>query len=100
MPLTLLRSCALCLLATLAPPALAQGLDATVSGDARMGLVWDRGPDWAGQRETGLRLTNRARLKFQLTGETDGGLNYGATLRLDPNRARPPRPSVFVGQGN
>lgn len=94
----MLRTFALCLFCAL--PASAQTLGPTVSGDARMGLVWAPKPDWAGQRENGLRMTSRARLKFQFTGETDGGLRFGAEIDLDKatNTARPR--SVFIGGGS
>jgi len=81
-------------------PAHAQNSGPAVSGDARMGLVWQSGPDWAGQRENGLRMTSRARLKFQFTGETDGGVTYGAEIRLDQDKSRPARPQVFLGGGS
>jgi hypothetical protein len=81
-------------------PAAAQNAGPAVSGDARMGLVWQSQPDWAGQRENGIRMTSRARLKFQFTGETDGGLRYGANFKLDQNKDRPSRPQVFLGGGS
>lgn len=65
-----------------------------------MGLVWQSKPDWAGQRENGLRMTSRARLKFQFTGETDGGLTYGAEISIDQDKAKPARPRVFLGGGS
>lgn len=81
----------------LALPAQAQDLGPSLSGDARMGLVWAQEPDWAGQRENGLRMTSRARLKFQFTGETDGGMRFGAEIDLDKARdtRRPPRRVVI-----
>lgn len=89
-------------------PASAQTLGPTVSGDARMGLVWQSGPDWTGQHESGLRMTSRARLKFQFTGETDSGVRYGVELRLNeaadgtpllrPRRPQPEGPRVNVAQ--
>ncbi|PZX42119.1 outer membrane protein OmpU [Roseinatronobacter thiooxidans] len=82
----------------LALPAHADGLGPKISGDARMGLVYDRAPDWAQQRENGLRMTARARLKFEFTGETDGGVRFGAAFRLDPDTQRPKSPSVFIGE--
>ncbi len=85
---------ALPLAALMALPATAEPLGLTLSGDTRMGIVWSEKPDWAGQRESGLRLTSRARLKLRFVGETDGGLRFGAEVNLD----RPDRPrSVFVG---
>jgi len=79
-------------------PAHADGLGPKVSGDARMGLVYDRAPDWAQQRENGLRMTARARLKFEFTGQTDGGVRFGAAFRLDPDSQRPKSPKVFIGE--
>ncbi|ATX67166.1 porin [Roseinatronobacter bogoriensis] len=90
--------CAIFALMLLALPAHAEGLGPKLSGDARMGFVYDRGPDWAQQRENGLRMTARARLQFEFTGKTDGGLRYGATFRLDPDRQRPRSPTVFIGE--
>ena len=85
----------------LALPAQAQDLGPSLSGDARMGLVWAPKPDWAGQRENGLRMTSRARLKFKFTGETDGGLQFGAEIDLDKasENRRPPR-RVFIDTGS
>ncbi|WP_309666983.1 porin [Tabrizicola sp.] len=48
----------------------------TLSGDARMGIIDDFGPgDTA--------FTSRARVKFTMSGETDGGLSFGASFRAD-----------------
>ena len=46
----------------------------SLSGDARMGLVYD-GDD--------VKMTSRARVAFTLSGETDGGLAFGAGFRAD-----------------
>jgi outer membrane protein OmpU len=48
--------------------------DVTLSGDARMGLMYD-GDD--------VMLTSRARVTFTLSGETDGGLAFGGSFRAD-----------------
>jgi outer membrane protein OmpU len=48
----------------------------TLSGDARMGIVNPIGSD-------DVAFTSRARVKFTLTGETDGGLSFGAEFRAD-----------------
>lgn len=48
-----------------------------LSGDARMGLVYD-GND--------AQFSSRARVRFTATGETDSGLSYGATFRVDHER--------------
>jgi len=69
----------------------------TISGDARMGLAYDRAPAWAGQRETGLRMTARTRLHLEFLGQTDGGLNFGAGITLDSDKARPTSPWVAIG---
>jgi outer membrane protein OmpU len=50
--------------------------EVTLSGDARMGVIDDFGP-------TGLVFTSRARVKFTMSGETDGGLTFGANFRAD-----------------
>ncbi len=90
-----LRGChsmlpALIFFGLLAVPAAAQTPGPSISGDVQMGLVWQPEPDWAGQRESGLRMTSRARLKFRFTGETDRGLRYGVELRLNEPRTRFP----------
>lgn len=81
----------------LASSASAQTLGPVVTGDARMGIVWNPPPAWAGQRETGLRMTSRARLNFQFTGETDGGLRYGVEFNLDQSDKPRRQPRVFLG---
>ena len=82
----------------LATPLSAQQLGPSVSGDARMGLVWERAPDWATQRENGLRMTSRARLQLEFLGETDGGLRFGARIELDTNNNQRPRsPRLAIG---
>lgn len=91
---------ALIILLLCVAPVSAQNTGPSISGDARMGLVWQSRPDWAGQRENGLRMTSRARLKFQFTGETDGGVTYGAEISLDQETSKPIRPRVFLGGGS
>jgi outer membrane protein OmpU len=49
--------------------------EVTLSGDARMGIISDFGGDTA--------FTSRARVKFTMSGETDGGLAFGASFRAD-----------------
>ncbi|TVS07182.1 MAG: hypothetical protein EA407_00200 [Rhodobacteraceae bacterium] len=73
----LLPFCFLCAL-----PVQAETLGPSISGDARMGLVWESQPSWAGQRETGLRMTSRTRVTLQFLGETDGGLRFGTEITL------------------
>lgn len=48
--------------------------EVTVSGDARMGIVDDG-------TAAGAVLSSRARVKFDMSGETDGGLSFGASFR-------------------
>ncbi len=50
--------------------------EVTLSGDARMGVINGFGTD-----DTG--FTSRARVKFTMSGETDGGLSFGASFRAD-----------------
>lgn len=50
--------------------------EVTVSGDARMGVIDDFG-------DGDLSFSSRARVAFSMSGETDGGLAFGATLRAD-----------------
>jgi outer membrane protein OmpU len=66
------------LLATsaLAMMAGAASAEITLSGDARMGIIDNFGDDNTG-------FTSRARVKFTLSGETDGGLAFGASFRAD-----------------
>lgn len=52
--------------------------EVSLSGDARMGLVYD-GND--------AQFASRARVRFTATGETDSGLSYGASFRVDHERA-------------
>ncbi len=64
------------LLATtlLAGFAGAASAEVALSGDARMGIISD-GDD--------ITFTSRARVKFTMSGETDGGLQFGAEFRAD-----------------
>jgi outer membrane protein OmpU len=45
-----------------------------LSGDARMGIIDNFGP-------ASVVFTSRARVKFTMTGTTDGGLEFGASFR-------------------
>lgn len=47
-----------------------------LSGDARMGIIDDF-------NSADIAFTSRARVKFTLSGETDGGLAFGASFRVD-----------------
>ena len=65
--------------------------EVTLSGDARMGIISDfdkvdgSGTPAApvGVNENDLQFTSRARVKFTLSGSTDGGLEFGASFRAD-----------------
>lgn len=48
--------------------------EVAVSGDGRMGMVYD-GND--------VQFSSRARVKFTLTGESDAGLSFGGKFRVD-----------------
>ncbi|WP_112873237.1 porin [Paracoccus endophyticus] len=48
--------------------------EVAVTGDGRMGIVYD-GED--------MQFSSRARAKFNLTGETDSGLSFGGAFRVD-----------------
>jgi outer membrane protein OmpU len=50
--------------------------EVSVSGNARMGIVDDGGAN-------GAVFSSRARVAFSMSGETDGGLSFGASLRAD-----------------
>jgi hypothetical protein len=84
----------------LSVPAVAQtdrpGIQ--VWGDGRMGLTWSDRNTALGPTEKGLRLTSRARLHFQIMGETDGGTQFGVNLGVDRDTNRPTTKSIFIGQ--
>ena len=70
------------ILATTAILALSAGFasaEVTLSGDARMGIIGADGVDTA--------FTSRARVKFSMSGTTDGGLEFGASFRADNARS-------------
>lgn len=54
--------------------------EVAVTGDGRMGLVWD-GED--------AQFSSRARARFNLTGETDSGLSFGGAFRVDQENYLP-----------
>ena len=58
-------------------------------GEARMGVVY-RGEE--SERPSGWSLESRTRLTLRAEGQTDGGLTFGAKLRLDraQRAAQPP----------
>lgn len=48
--------------------------EVTVSGDGRMGVMYN-GSDW--------NFSSRIRAKFTMSGQTDGGLEFGGSVRAD-----------------
>ena len=81
----------------LAAPALAaEPTGLSISGDARMGVTNDRSPEWAGTRESGLRLTTRNRIRLRFVGETDGGLRFGGQIELENEDGRARNRQIFV----
>ncbi len=50
--------------------------EVALSGDARMGILSDFGSD-------DTIFTSRARVKFEMSGTTDGGLEFGASFRAN-----------------
>lgn len=52
----------------------AAAAEVAVSGDGRMGMVYD-GED--------MQFSSRARAKFTMTGESDAGLSFGGSFRVD-----------------
>lgn len=60
--------------------------EVTVSGDGRMGVRYDGQKfDAAGTETVGneWNFNSRARVKFTLSGQTDGGLEFGGSFRAD-----------------
>ncbi|TQM94273.1 porin-like protein [Roseinatronobacter monicus] len=53
--------------------------DVTLSGDGRMGITYDSAAD----SNSRLAFTNRARVTFSLSGETDSGMAFGGSFRAD-----------------
>lgn len=87
----------ICLVSILPAHVLAQdrpGL--SISGDARMGIVWTA-PD-PRLRRGEAALTARSRLHLRYQGETDGGTRFGFNVDLDPDTQRARSPQVFLGQ--
>lgn len=70
--------------------------EVTLSGDARMGFLDDFVYDTDVDDDVG--FTSRARVKFTFSGESDGGLSFGASFRADnsSNAASGTAGSVFL----
>ena len=52
--------------------------EVTVGGDGRMGVVYDDSND-----DNEFTFNSRIRISFTATGETDGGLQFGGSIRAD-----------------
>ena len=58
--------------------------EVTLSGDARMGIISNFDDALTTTiNESDLQFTSRARVKFTLSGSTDGGLDFGGSFRAD-----------------
>lgn len=68
-----------------------------LSGDARMGVVYNDRPDMSGQHSGRWRLDSRARLQFQFVGETTGGTRFGLGFEVDKPNRRLQGQYVFFG---
>lgn len=55
--------------------------EVTLSGDGRMGVTFTEGQDKTAASESNLAFSSRARVKFTLSGTTDGGLEFGGSFR-------------------
>jgi outer membrane protein OmpU len=76
------------LFATTATAALAIGGMASAQGvalfgDARMGLGYNINNDGSTAGDDDLRAVSRVRFGVNMTGETDSGITFGATIRAD-----------------
>ena len=79
--------------------ASAQGI--ALFGDARLGLGYNINNDGSIRTETNddgsldtpddLRAISRVRFGVNMTGETDSGITFGATIRADNSHRRPGR---------
>jgi outer membrane protein OmpU len=65
-------------LAALAVGGMASAQGITLFGDARMGILYDEARD-----DNTARTTSRVRFGVNMTGETDAGITFGATVRAD-----------------
>lgn len=64
----------------------AAAAEVAVSGDAKLGMRWDSNAvcaTCADGEDSAFNVVNRARVKFTMTGQTDSGLEFGATIRAD-----------------
>ena len=71
----------------LAMTATVAAAEVSVSGNARMGVIYNG--NTVGPNTSKAQFTSRVRIVFTAAGETDGGLSFGASVRNDQS-----------GQGN
>jgi outer membrane protein OmpU len=74
----------------------AAAAEVSLSGSARMGIV-----HYSGGGSSTTLFSSRVRVVFTLSGETDGGLSFGASVRHDQDDAGPGfgvAPGVFNGE--
>jgi outer membrane protein OmpU len=64
--------------------ASAQGI--ALFGDARLGLGWNINNEGGATGDDELRAVSRVRFGVNMTGETDSGITFGATIRADNAR--------------
>jgi hypothetical protein len=81
----------------LTAPAIADEPGLSISGDARMGIVWERPAAVPGSDRAEAKLYARSRLRMKFVGETDGGITYGAEIELENPTGRPKARRVFIG---
>ncbi|NBB96931.1 MAG: porin [Alphaproteobacteria bacterium] len=81
-----------------APAAWAEQPGLSISGDARMGIVWERPAAVPGADRAAAKLYARSRLRMKFVGETDGGLTYGAEIELENPTGRAKARRVFIGR--
>ncbi|PZO68226.1 MAG: hypothetical protein DI498_00735 [Paracoccus denitrificans] len=62
----------------------AASAEVAVTGDAKLGMRYDSDlVNGTGGTDSAWNVVNRARVKFTMTGQTDSGLEFGASLRAD-----------------
>lgn len=57
--------------------------DVSVSGDGRMGVIYSSAGNLGSTFDRSWAFTNRIRITFTASGETDSGLSFGGSIRAD-----------------
>lgn len=70
-------------LAALAVGGVASAQGVALFGDARLGLGYNINNDGSLNGDEDLRAVSRVRFGVNMTGETDSGISFGATIRAD-----------------